>query len=297
MKKILMVASVICMTLLASISYAGQKVAFTYNILPEIPNGYIVDSNHTNKINFSLFENEECIYLNDTLLEVEDDRFSISIEGLKGKQSFTLSNGNEEVTYTYYISDSKGYLEEYNMDGLTKQHKTYVKTIKNIPVIYTSKDSKSISKVEEIINKLPEELLVNLEEIKLVPAKHESNAAGITKYNKISFYNISKYSGSTLKNVVIHEIAHTWAYELIKEKEIDYSYTNYQKVVKEDNKFPSKYAKSNVAAGIYSEDFAESVSFYLINTKSFAKKYPARTKYIEELFSKYIEVEDDKKDS
>ena len=181
------------------------------------------------------------------------------------------------------------------MDGLTKTYKTYVKTIKNIPVIYTSKDSKSISKVEEIINKLPEELLVNLEEIKLVPAKHESNAAGITKYNKISFYNISKYSGATLKNVVIHEIAHTWAYELIKDKEIDYSYTNYQKYVSKDTKFPSKYAKLNVASGNYSEDFAESVSFFLINKKSFTKKYPARAEYIENLLVKY--TEDDKSNS
>ena len=295
MKKILMITSIICITLLTSISHAGENVPFSYNILPEIPNGYIVDSNSTNQVNFSLFENEECIYLNGTLLEVEDDRFSISIEGLKGKQSFTLSNGSEEITYTYYISDNKGYLEGYNMDGLTQQHNTYVKTIKNIPVIYTSKDSKSVKKIEDIIKALPEELLVNLEEIKLVPAKHESNAAGVTKYNKISFYNISKYSGTTLKNVVIHEITHTWAYELIKNKDIDYSYTKYQEFVNKDSKFPSKYAKVNVEVGNYSEDFAESISFYLINKKSFEKKYPARTEFIENILIKY--TEDDKSSS
>lgn len=297
MKKVLMIATIICITLFANFAFAGENVPFNYNILPEIPNGYIVDSTNTDKINFSLFENEECIYLNDTLLEIEDDRFSISIEGLKGKQSFTLSNGTEEVTYTYYISDNKGYLEGYNMEGLTKQHKTYIKTVKNIPIIYTSKDSKSIKKIEDIIKDLPEELLVNLKEIKLVPAKHESNAAGVTKYNKISFYNISKYSGTTLKNIVIHEITHTWAYELMKNKDIDYSYTKYQEYVNKDTKFPSKYAKSNVDIGNYSEDFAESVSFYLINKKSFAKKYPARNEFIEELFVKYTENENDKKDN
>ncbi len=286
MKKTLMIASVIFITLFASFSFAGEKVPFDYNILPETPNGYIIDSTHTNVINFSLFEDEDCIYLNDVPLEVENKTFSISIEGLKGKQSFTLSNGTEEITYTYYISDSKGYLEGYNIEGLTKTYKTYVKTIKNIPVIYTSKDQKVVKKVEQIMNSLPEELLVNLDEVKLIPAEHESKAAGITKYNKISFYNLSKYSGTTLKNIVIHEITHTWAYELIKNKDIDYSYTDYQEYVNSDKLFPSKYAKMNVEAQNYSEDFAESVSFYLINKKSFEKKYPARAKYIEELFIK-----------
>lgn len=287
MKKILMIASVICITLFASFSFAGEKVPFDYNLLPETPNGYIIDSSHTSEINFSLFEDEERIFLNDTLIEVEDNKFSISIKDLKGKQTFTLSNGDEEVTYTYYISDGKGYLDGYNIDGLSKTYKTYVKTIKNIPVIYTSKDEKVVKKVEQIINDLPEKVLVNLDEIKLIPAEHESKAAGITKYNKISFYNLSKYSGSTLKNIVVHEVTHTWAYELIKNKEIDYSYTDYQQCVKDDKLFPSKYAKVNVEAQNYSEDFAESVSFYLINKKSFEKKYPARAKYIEELFIKY----------
>ena len=291
MKKILTITIIILVTLFTNFVFAGENVPFSYNVMPDIQNGYVIDSNHTNQIGFSLFENENAIYLNGNLLEVEDDRFSISIDGLSGKQSFTLSNEDgEEITYTYFISDDKGFLEGYNFDELKKNYKTYIKTVKGITLIYTSKDSKTINKVEKIINELPEELLINVEEMKFIPAKHSSKAAGITKYNKISFYNLSSYSSSTLKNVVIHEISHTWAHELTKEKKIDYSYTDYRKAVEIDRRFPSKYAKTNVAVGNYSEDFAESVSFYLMNIKSFTKKYPARAEYIENLLNDQKEI-------
>lgn len=291
MKKILTITIIILVTLFSNIIYAGENVAFNYNVMPDLPNGYVIDSNYTNQISFSLFENEDAIYLNGNLIDVEDDRFSISIDGLTGKQDFTLSNADgEKITYTYYISDNKGYLEDFKFDELKNNYKTYVKTVKGITLLYTSKDSKVIKKVEKIINELPEELLVNVKELKFIPATHSSKAAGITKYNKITFYNLSKYSNNTLKNIVIHEISHTWAHELTKEKIIDYSYTDYREVVKNDEKFPSKYAKTNVATGNYSEDFAESVSFYLMNIKSFTKKYPARANYIESLLNKPIEI-------
>ena len=46
---------------------------------------------------------------------------------------------------------------------------------------------------------------------------------------------------------------------------------------------PNDYCNLTDVDYTYSEDFAESVSFYLINTKSFEKKYPARADYIKEL--------------
>lgn len=285
MKKILTAIITFNLILLTSISYANNNIALNYNVTSNIQNGYVVDSTCTSQINFSLFEAEESIFCNNEPVIIEDNKFSVSIEGLSGKQEFILTNDlGETTTYTYYISDDNGYLENYKFEELrTKNTKTYVKTIKGITVIYTSKDTKSIKTLEEIISSLPDELLANLKEIRLIPAKHSSKAAGITKYNKITLYNLSSYSKSTIKNIVIHEIAHTWAYDLIKDKTIDYSYTNYQKVVNSENKFPSKYAKENVKNGNYSEDFAESVSFYFINTKSFEKKYPVRADYIKEL--------------
>ena len=285
MKKILTAIITFNLILLASISYANNNIALNYNLTSNIQNGYVVDSNYTDELDFSLFEAEESIYCNGQPLTIEDNKFSISIEGLSGKQDFVFTNpSGETTTYTYYISDDNGYLENYKFEELKKSNtKTYIKTIKGVTVIYTSKDAKSIKTLEEIISSLPDKLLVNLKEIRLIPAKHSSKAAGITKYNKITLYNLSSYSKSTIKNIVIHEIAHTWAYDLIKDKAIDYSYTDYKKVVDSEKKFPSTYAKENVKNGNYSEDFAESVSFYLINTKSFEKKYPARADYIKEL--------------
>lgn len=285
MKKILTAIITFNLILLTSISYANNNIALNYNVASNIQNGYVVDSTCTNRINFSLFEAEESIFCNNEPVIIEDNNFSISIEGLSGKQEFILTNDlGETTTYTYYISDDNGYLENYKFEELkTKNTKTYIKTIKGVTVIYTSKDTKSINTLEEIISSLPDELLANLKEIRLIPAKHSSKAAGITKYNKITLYNLSSYSKSTIKNIVIHEIAHTWAYDLIKDKAIDYSYTNYKKVVNSEKKFPSTYAKENVKNGNYSEDFAESVAFYLINTKSFERKYPARADYIKKL--------------
>lgn len=285
MKKFIAISIIICTSFFANFVYAGENVPFSYNVLPEIKNEYAIDSNHADHIEFTLFENENAIYVNDDLLEVEDNRFSISIDGLTGKQSFILSNDKgEEVTYTYFISDEKGYLDGFALEELSnKNYKTYVKTIKGITLIYTSKDLKTVEKVEKIINELPNELLVNVEELKFLPTTHKSKAAGITKYNKITFYNLSSFSTSTLKNVVIHEIAHTWAHDLTKNKIIDFSYTDYKSVVNSEKNFPSKYAKLNVQEGNYSEDFAESVSFFFINEKNFTKKFPARSSYIKEI--------------
>ena len=285
MKKILTAIITFNLILATSITFARDDIALNYNLTSSVKNGYVVDSVNTKQIDFSLFEAEESIFCNNEPVTVENNKFSISIEGLTGKQEFVFSNTeNETTTYTYYISDDNGYLENYKLEELKNtKTKTYIKTIKGVTVIYTSKDEKSIKTLEEIISTLPDKLLTNLSEIKLLPAKHTSNAAGVTKYNKITLYNLSSYSKSTIKNIVIHEIAHTWAYDLIKDKTIDYSYTNYQKVVDSEKTFPSKYAKENVKNGNYSEDFAESVSFYFINTNSFERKYPARADYIKEL--------------
>lgn len=287
MKKVVTSLITFNLILLSSLTFAGNTIALNYNIIPDVKNGYVVDSAHTNQISFSLFETENDIYYNNKLVNIENDRFNISIEGLTGKQEFIISNDlGDSVNYTYYISDINGYLEGYKFDELkNKNLKTYIKTIKGVSIIYTEKEKKSVNEIEKIILSLPEKMLINLKEIRLVPAKHESGAAGITKYNKITFYNISKYSKNTIKNIVIHEITHTWAHELRKDKIIDYSYTDYRQAVTSDKKFPSKYAKANVQNGDYSEDFAESVSFYLINSKSFERKYPARADYIKNLIN------------
>lgn len=98
--------------------------------------------------------------------------------------------------------------------------------------------------------------------------------------------NLSKYSASTIENIVTHEISHTWAHSLAKNKILDYSYSDYKIAVSEDKYFPSAYAKKNVKNGRYDEDFAESISLFLANPELFEMKFPARTTYIKNIINK-----------
>lgn len=284
-KKLYISIMLVYLILISSFTFAADKIALNYNIIPDIPNGYVIDSLHTNQLTFSLFETENELYYNDTLLNIENNKFSIPLINLSGETKFTIRNSSgESVEYKYFISNKDGYLEGYTFEEMkNSKNKIYIKTVKNISIIYTEKEKNTIKEIEKILLSLPDKLLTNLKEIKLIPAKHESKAAGITKYNKITLYKLSSYSKATIKNIVIHEIAHTWAYTLMQNKTLDFSYTDYQEVVNKDKKFPSNYAKENVANGDFSEDFAESIAFYLINQKSFSKKFPARTIYIKSI--------------
>ena len=111
-----------------------------------------------------------------------------------------------------------------------------------------------------LIKEMPEKTKTNLKEITLLPKDHVSKAAGITDNNKITFYNLSNYTNSQIKNIVFHEVAHTWAHDLRSKKVIDYSYTDFSKAIKTDNNYVTNYSKTSP-----SEDFAESIAFYLID--------------------------------
>ena len=147
------------------------------------------------------------------------------------------------------------------------------------------------------LKKLPDKLLENLNTITMIPYENSSNIAGVTKENSITLYKFSQYSSTTQKNIIYHEIAHTWASYLMQKKIIDYSYTDYSAFAKADNNFVSNYAKEHIAQKeSYSEDFAESVSFYFISQNSFKKKYPQRFIYINSLLKLKIEekIEEEK---
>lgn len=285
MKKVLALIIFTSLILFSNFVLATEKISLNYNIIPEVANGYVIDANHNTHINFSLFESENELFCNDKPLTIKNNNFSIPIDNYSGEVNFTFRNSSgESVDYTYYISDKDGFLKDYYFEEMkNKNNKIYIKTIKNIPIIYTNKEQKTVKEIEKILLSLPEKLLNNTSEIKLIPASHKSKAAGITNYNKITLYKISSYSKNTIKNILIHEIAHTWAFDLMKDKILDFSYTDYKEVVKKDKTFPSNYAKKCVKENNYSEDFAESISFYFINIKSFSKKYPARAEYIKNL--------------
>jgi len=275
MKKLFSI--LISLFLYTSLSFADDKIALKYNIIAadDSKNNSVIDSKIQKKLNFKLFSVQGAVYFNNQEINIVDKNFEIDLTGLTGKQEIKFTNSeNESVIFTYYISDENGLIQNYKLEN----EQAYVKTVNDVKILYTNKDSKKIDYVENIINKLPTNLKTNVSEIELLPVKHSSNAAGITNYNKITLYNLSNYSNSEIKRIIIHEITHTWAHDLRTKKIIDYSYTNYEKAVKKDNNYVTNYSKNSL-----SEDFADSVAYYLIDTTSFTKKFPARANYIKAL--------------
>lgn len=268
----------------SSISFAGENVPFFYNVLPVEVNNSIIDTNAQQTIKFELYESENEIYYNNSKVEIVDDSFEINVAGLSGKTTFTFYNDkNEQVTFTYFLSDEKGFVNDYDFSGM-RNIKTYVKTIENIKVIYTNKDAKVMSILEKYLKNIPANVRSNVEEIVLSPYKNTGKVAGVTKSNKITLYNLSKYSAKTIQNIVIHEVAHTWADLLMQQKKIDFQYTEYAKAAKADKNFVSVYTKKYITQKEdYSEDFADAIAFFFMNTKNFSKKYANRAAYIEEI--------------
>ena len=268
----------------SSISFAGENVPFFYNVLPVEVNNSIIDTNAQQTIKFELYESENEIYYNNSKVEIVDDSFEINVAGLSGKTTFTFYNDkNEQVTFTYFLSDEKGFVNDYDFSGM-RNIKTYVKTIENIKVIYTNKDAKVMSILEKYLKNIPANVRSNVEEIVLSPYKNTGKVAGVTKSNKITLYNLSKYSAKTIQNIVIHEVAHTWADLLMQQKKINFQYTEYAKAAKADKNFVSVYTKKYITQKEdYSEDFADAIAFFFMNTKNFYKKYANRAAYIEEI--------------
>lgn len=268
----------ISLFLYTSVSFADDRIALMYNIIPDDDSkkNSVIDTRVQKKLSFKLYKNQGTIYFNNEEVSIINDKFEINLEGLTGKQNLKFTNNeNEEAIFTYYISDENGLVKDYMLEN----KETYVKTIENAKILYTVKDAKKISYVEKIIKEMPEATRANLKEIKLLPVKHSSKAAGITDYNRVTLYNLSSYSDKEIQRIVTHEIAHTWAHELRKDKVIDYSYTDFGKAVTADGNFVTDYSK-----GVLSEDFADSVALYLANVDSFTKSFPARANYISNLF-------------
>lgn len=268
---------------------ASSKIPFEYNIIPNEPNNSIIDTKAQKELTFNLYEPIEKIYYNENLIEIKKDSFSIDVSKLSGENTLTFKDANNQtVSFSYYFSNKKGKVEDYELvEG--KNLTTYVTTYKNIKIIYSSKEKNVAKKLTSYIKKLPTTILKNVETIILIPYENVSNIAGVASNKTITLYKFSKYSSSTQKNIIYHEIAHTWANKLIEEKVIDYSYTDYSTFVNKDNNYVSKYSQAYIAEKEkYSEDFADSIAFLFINQRSFKKKFPNRFDYINNLLKQKL---------
>lgn len=265
---------------IGTISLAGDTVPFFYNVLPEFDSNSIIDSKN-DVISFDLWEDEEKVFVNGEEVQILDNHFVIDTYGLSGKQEFVITNDkNEEVIYTYYISDEDGFVEDYEDEEIGNKD-VYVTTYESVKFIYTEKDARSVEKVFDLLDNMPTQMKENLKEIKMVPSKTRGNVAGVTKYDSITFYGLSSYRSETFENIVYHEVAHTWAYELIRTKVLDFNYSEYSDLAREDDNYVSNYSrKAIVRNDDYSEDFAESVAFYMIDSEDFEINHPARAEFI-----------------
>ena len=98
---------------IGTISFAGDTVPFFYNVLPEFDSNSIIDSKN-DVISFDLWEDEEKVFVNGEEVQILDNHFVIDSHGLSVKQEFVIKNDkNEEVIYTYYLSDEDGFVEDY----------------------------------------------------------------------------------------------------------------------------------------------------------------------------------------
>ncbi len=286
-KCIIVLFVVIVCLMLSSMSFAFAKTPIEYNIIASTKDNSIIDTKAQKKLYFSIIDDSEEVYYNNKKINIKDHEFYVDVSKLSGKQEIIFSDVNDnKVSFKYLFSDKKGKLQDYEL-VTGKNLNVFITTVKNIKIIYTDKEKSSVSKIKSYLNKAPKNMLVNLKEIKMIPYSNSSNIAGTTKDETITLYNFSKYTANTQKNIIYHEIAHTWAKYLMDKKVIDYSYTKYNEYVNKDNNFVSGYAKDFADGhnGRLSEDFADSLAFYIINQKSFKKQYPNRTEYLKALLS------------
>ena len=288
-KNIFLVISLLLVFSMSIVLASNQvqiSTPFEYNIIPETKNNSAIDTTHTKELSFRLFEHMDKVFYNNKLVDIKDDLFTIDVEDLKGELFLEFRNDKNEVSrFKYFFSDEDGKLENYKLVE-ESNIAVYIKTHKNIQILYTKKEESAMNKLINYIDMLPEKVLSNLKVIKMIPFDNTSNIAGVTKDSTITLYKFSKYAIQTQKNIIFHEIGHTFANKLMEEKIIDYSYTNYEKAVKEDASYVSSYSKRFTKEnGRLSEDFADSFAFYFISS-NFENKYPNRASYLKSILEK-----------
>ena len=259
-------------------------------IVSKIKKPFIVDTNFQKKIKFYILDkNKKDIFYEGKLVDIRDQEFEIDISKLQGFKTIIFKDlTGDTLEFTYWFTDKQGRLRDYPLVDGQPPMLTYVKTLKNSLILYSSKEKTAFTQLSKYFNKLPDNFTINLKMIKMIPYGNKQNIAGTTKDGVTTLFKYSQYTIAEKKNILYHEIAHTWADKLMDKKIIDYSYTDYQEIVKKDNNYVSSYAEKFASqhGSRVSEDFADGVAFYFIDEKKFAKKYPNRTQYFKELLRK-----------
>ena len=174
-----------------SISFA-PGISFEYNILTTVSEGTTIDTTAQSKLKFNLYESIDEIYYNGHLVYIDNNSFEIDITGLHGETTFTFTNkDNDIVQFKYFLSNEDGLLENYELiKGFNLT--SYITTYNGIKIIYTKKEKSSLDDLMDYIDLLPENLLENVDTIKMIPFDNHAKIAGVTKNNIITLYKFSK---------------------------------------------------------------------------------------------------------
>lgn len=261
------------------------------SIVSKVKKPFIIDTNVQKKITFYVLNNKNDIFYEGKLVTIKDGEFSIDISKLQGFKTIIFRDlTGDTVEFAYWFTDKQGRLKDYPLVDSQPVMLTYVKTLRNSLFLYSTKERTAFNQLKKYFEKLPKNFTINLKMLKMIPYNNTQNIAGTTKDDVTTLFNYNKYTIAEKKNILYHEIAHTWANKLMDKKIIDYSYTDYQEVVKKDGNYVSGYAENfaNQHSFRVSEDFADGVAFYLIDQKKFIKKYPNRARYFKSLFEKEV---------
>ena len=146
--------------------------------------------------------------------------------------------------------------------------------------VFREKDKKSLNIVLDYLDDLPVQVKQGVKEIHF--EDKNGNIAGVTKGNVITLYDYAAYNSSTQRDILYHEIGHTYANELNRVN--NFNFDQYIENVKNDGNYISDYSKSKIKENNnYSEDFADAFSMYFREKNILRRKHKNRHEYIESL--------------
>lgn len=141
---------------------------------------------------------------------------------------------------------------------------------KDINVFYADSEVAIVDTFMEVAEEVPE-VAKSVSSISF-HSKSEYTSTGYSLRDNIMIFGLSEYNDFQQRYVIIHEMAHCWAFDILND-----NYEEYSEYVEKDNAVISQYSISSIA-----EDFADAVAYYYI-ADGFKECFPNRTEYIEKL--------------
>lgn len=245
----------------------------------EIIRQVVFENNYDKAVEY-LFENTDAAYNKVTFKETRESIFE-NLKKFIGDEEAAITTGR---ILENLIERRGGYVEIANIDGIK------INTIKDIN---WGNASMQLEDIKRMLNSLPQNLKDTINEINIsdlynpadeywrIQYKNKEHISGmtggdgsITIYVRGDFLGILHESGHCFDSLNPISSSKEWASSMEADSKIN------------GNKMGvTDYADGAFnASGTRKEDFAESVSLYIINPDAFKKRYPNRWQILNELF-------------